>query len=110
MLQQTFQLQNDKCEIAAEYGLMAAILEKYDEAKVAFLRATELCPSDAEQWVSLGDCNLALKDWPGAIAAYERVVELRPDNKPVWERLGDLYQQVGNSTKRAEVLKKLETM
>lgn len=110
MLQQTFQLENDKCEIAAEYGLMAAILQKYDEAKVAFLRATELCPTDAEHWVSLGDCDLALKDWSGAATAYERVVELRPDNKPVWERLGDLYQQLGNSAKRAEVLKKLESM
>lgn len=110
MLQQTFQLQNDKCDIAGEYGLMSAILQKYDEAKVAFLRATELCPGDAEHWISLGDCDLQLKDWSGATAAYERVVELRPDSKAVWERLGDLYQQLGNSAKRAEVLKKLETM
>jgi tetratricopeptide (TPR) repeat protein len=110
MMKQTFELESDRCEIAAEYGLMAAILQDYDEAKVAFLRATELCPDDVDYWVSLGDCDLQLKDWSGAATAYERVVELKPDNKAVWERLGDLYQQLGNTTKRAEVLKKLESM
>jgi tetratricopeptide (TPR) repeat protein len=110
MLQQAFELENDKCDIAADYGLMAAILQKYDDAKVAFLRATELCPGDVEHWVSLGDCDLQLKDWSGAVVAYERVVELNPDNKAVWERLGDLYQQLGNTEKRAEILKKLEKM
>ena len=110
VLQQAFTLRNDKCDLAGEYGLMAAILQRYDEAKAAFSRAAELCPDDPEHWVSLGDCDLQLRDWSGAAAAYERVVELKPDDKEVWERLGDLYQQLGNETRRAEILKKLESM
>jgi len=45
VLQQAFTLRNDKCDLAAEYGLMAAILQRYDEAKAAFSRAAELCPT-----------------------------------------------------------------
>jgi tetratricopeptide (TPR) repeat protein len=110
LLGQAFALDNSNCGIAGEYGLMSAILQKYDEAKVAFSRATEQCPDEVDHWVSLGDCDLQLRDWTGATAAYEKVVELNPDNKAVWERLGDLYQQLGESAKRAEVLKKLESM
>jgi len=109
-LKQAFEVTNDDCGIAAEYGLMAAILQNYEEAKPAFARATELCPDDVDNWVSLGDCNIALQDFEGSAAAYEKVVELDPTSKAVWERLADLYRQLGNSTRRAEILEKLENM
>jgi len=110
LLKQVFEIMNDDCGIAAEYGLMAAILQRYEEAKPAFARASELCPDDVDNWVSLGDCNIALQDFAGAAAAYEKVVELDPTSKAVWERLADLYRELRNPTRRAEILKKLESM
>ena len=109
-LKQAFELSADDAAVASEYGLMAAILQKYEEAKIAFTRATQLAPQEVDYWVSLGDCNLTLRDWPGAAEAYEKVVEFRPDDKAVWERLADLYEASGNRTRRAEVLEKLKTM
>ena len=100
----------DSATVAAEYGLMAAILQKYDEAKVAFVRASELAPEEVDNWTSLGDCNVSLRDWEGAAVAYENVVRIDPERKAVWERLSDLYEATGNTKRRAEVQKKLETM
>ena len=89
---------------------MKAILQKFDEARVGFARAAELQPDVEDYWISLGDCELSLKKWPEAAAAYEKVVVLTPNNKAVWERLGDLYQEIGNKARRAEILKMLEDM
>jgi tetratricopeptide (TPR) repeat protein len=109
-LKKAFELAPDSASIAAEYGLMAAILQKYEEAKVAFLRATQLAPQEVDNWTSLGDCNVSLRSWADAAAAYEHVVELAPDRKLVWERLKDLYEETGNSKRRAEIIQKLDTM
>lgn len=109
-LKQAFEFKNDDADIAAEYGLMAAIRQNYEDARVAFGRACELKPDDADNWISLGDCCLSLHDWTCSAEAYEHVVELQPNNKSVWERLADLYQQLGDETRRAEILQKLDTM
>ena len=109
-LKQAFEFKNDDADIAAEYGLMAAIRQNYEDARVAFGRACELKTDDADNWISLGDCCLSLHDWTCSVEAYEHVVELQPNNKSVWERLADLYQQLGDETRRAEILKKLDTM
>jgi tetratricopeptide (TPR) repeat protein len=110
LLKQAYEIKNDNCGLAAEYGLMAAILQRYDEAKPAFVRATELCPDDVDHWISLGDCNLTLQDFPDAAASYEKVIEFDPNNKAVLERLADLYLELKNPTRRAEIQKKLDSM
>jgi tetratricopeptide (TPR) repeat protein len=110
LLKKAFELAPDSSTVAAEYGLMAAILQKYDEAKLAFVRASELAPEEIDNWTSLGDCNVSLRDWEGAAVAYENVVRLDPERKAVWERLSDLYEATGNTKRRAEIMKKLETM
>ena len=109
-LGQAFEINPDDAGLAAEYALMAAILEKYDEAKVGFARAAELKPGEIDYWISLGDCDLSMKDWAGAAAAYEKVVELDPSKKNVWEQLEALYLELGNKARRAEVQAKLKSM
>ncbi len=110
LLKQAFEANSDDAGIAAEYGLMAAILENYEEASIPFARACELEPDNYDYWISLGDCNLSLHDWAAAAEAYEHVVELQPDNKKVWEQLSDLYLELRNPERRSEILQKLESM
>lgn len=109
-LAQGFEVNQDDADLAAEYGLMLAIRERYADARLAFARAAELDPAEVDYWTSLGDCCLSLHEWQCAADAYEKVVELKPENKAVLEHLADLHQQLGNETRRAEINKKLKSM
>jgi tetratricopeptide (TPR) repeat protein len=109
-LGKAFEFNPDDAGLAAEWALMEAILQNYAAAKIGFARAAELDPGEVDYWISLGDCNLSLKEWAGAAEAYEHVVELQPNKKNVWEQLEALYQQMGNAKRRAEVQAKLKTM
>ncbi|MFH1688283.1 MAG: tetratricopeptide repeat protein [bacterium] len=89
------------------YALVSAITMNFEDAAVAFQKMTELEPENAENFISLGDCNLNLKRFEQAIAAYEKVVELKPNKKEIWQQLADLYHQQNMSAKEAEARKHL---
>jgi tetratricopeptide (TPR) repeat protein len=110
-LQNAFEANQDDADLAAEYGLMLAIRQRFEEAQVPFARACELDPTSHDNWTSLGDCRVSLQDWAGAAEAYEHVVELQPDNKTVWEQLELLYSQGHKNPERlAEVREKLKSL
>ncbi len=102
-----FDLKPDDAFAAEEYGIVEAIRGSYEDAAVAFERATNLAPARAENWTWLGDCYLNLKKFKEAIPAYEKVVELDPAKREIWERLRDLYKETGDKTKAAAAEKKL---
>ena len=93
-----------------EYALISHVNGYLEQAAEAFGKVTVLSPNDADAWMSLGDCHFNLRAWNDAIAAYEQVITLQSTNKEIIERLHDLYQEVGNSAKQAEMTKKLESL
>jgi tetratricopeptide (TPR) repeat protein len=95
---------------AEQYGLVCALLGDYEEATIGFRKLTELEPEQADNWTSLGDCHLSLKQFKDAASAYEKVVELEPDNIKVWEHLKDLYFETKQNAKHAEAEKKLKEL
>jgi len=95
---------------AEQYGLVCALLGDYEEATRGFGKLTELEPQRADNWTSLGDCYLSLKQFKDAASAYEKVVELEPDNIRVWEHLKDLYFETKQNAKHAEAEKKLKEL
>jgi len=95
---------------AEQYGLVCALLGDYEEATIGFSKLTELEPQRADNWTSLGDCRLSLKQFKDAALAYEKVVELEPDNISVWEHLKDLYFETRQNAKHAEAKKKLKEL
>lgn len=95
---------------AEQYGLVCALLGDYEEATIGFRKLTELEPQRADNWTSLGDCHLSLKQFKDAASAYEKVVELEPDNIRVWEHLKDLYFETKQNAKHAEAEKKLKEL
>ncbi len=103
-----YDLKTDDQFAAEEYALVCALRSDYKSAAEAFKRASDLDPKIAENWTSLGDCYLNLKQFKDAIVAYEKVVELEPSNREIWERLRDLYQQEKLPVKQAEADKKLK--
>jgi len=107
---QAFELKQDNLLVCVEYGIVCALLLDNEGAAVAFTRATELDPGDADNWTSLGDAHLNLKDFTKAAQAYEKTVELKPDNKPVWETLKALYLELGNREKMAEADARIKSL
>ncbi len=95
---------------AEQYGIVCALLGDYEEATVGFGKLTELEPNRAENWTSLGDCHLSLKQFEDAVIAYEKAVELEPDDVRVWEHLRDLYIETRQNAKKIESEKKLKEL
>jgi tetratricopeptide (TPR) repeat protein len=95
---------------AEQYGLVCALLGDYEEATIGFKKLTELEPQRVDNWTSLGDCHLSLKQFKEAASAYEKAVELEPDNIRVWEHLIDLYFETKQTAKKAEAEKKLKEL
>lgn len=102
-LKRSFEAQPDNAAAAEEYGVIAAILGNYEEATIPFNKVSVLKPDDITNWTSLGDCHLNLKQYAEAAVAYEKAVAIDDSKTEIWQRLKDLYIELGNKTRRAEV-------
>ncbi len=105
-----FEVNPDDEFIVETYGMVCAIDGKYDKAAVAFKRLSELQPTNVDNWVSLGDVYLSMRQFDSSIVAYEKVVELRPTNVKIWEQLADLYHEMGQSAKEKEAQQKVKSL
>lgn len=109
-LQRSFELQPESLEAAEEFALIAALLQKFELAATGFERVTALDASNTENWTSLGDCYVALKEWQKAADAYEESLKLQPDNKSVMEQLVLLYNELGQKKRASELETKIKNM
>ncbi|WP_373331470.1 tetratricopeptide repeat protein [Salmonirosea aquatica] len=85
----------------AGWNLLGTInqkLRKYEEAEVAYRRATELNPTDVNPWNNLGTLYQDhLGNYAEAEAAYRRAIKLDETDAAPWFGLGTLYQDhLGN--------------
>jgi tetratricopeptide (TPR) repeat protein len=105
---QVFEANPNDTAAAKQYGLMSYLLQDWANTTKAYERVTQLDPSDATGWATLGDCYIYLKRTKDAIAPYEKVIQLEPNNQQVLEQLKLLYTQEGMTAKVAEVEAKLK--
>jgi tetratricopeptide (TPR) repeat protein len=109
-LGKVFELSQDDPDAAEEYGIVAYLNKDWQAAANAFQRVTELKPTVAENWTTLGDCYINLSKLDSAVNAYEHVVELQPNNKKVLETLKDLYHDMNKTKKEKEIADKLKSL
>ncbi|RKX26262.1 MAG: hypothetical protein DRP47_08490 [Candidatus Zixiibacteriota bacterium] len=107
---QAFLLQPDNQSFAEQYSFVSALLEDYESAIEGYEKVGELDPDNAENWTWLGDSYLRLANFEGAIKAYENVVRVKPDEVSIWENLVALYEEIGNTAKKAEAKAKLKEL
>jgi tetratricopeptide (TPR) repeat protein len=102
-----FELKPDDAFAAEQYAVVSALLGDCQEAIRGFAKVAEMEPERTDNWISLGDCHLTLKQFDEAINAYEKAVELDPTDIRIWEHLKDLYYETGRKEKLAEAEKKI---
>lgn len=87
-----FQMAENRELIAAslyhEWGLVLEKFERYEEAKLKFLKAFEMDNEKIETIAHLGLCNVALKNFDEAEPILQKVLESEPENKIVKQALG----------------------
>ena len=105
-----FELKPDDVFAAEEYAIVTAILGKYEEATVPFIRLTELEPMESDYWTYLGDCYIQLQKFPEATSSYEKVVEIEPNNIDILETLVNLYKELKKPAKLKVVQDKLKEL
>ena len=66
---------------------------EFEEAAIAFSRASQLNPEVSWYFHKLGDALLKQEKWPEAINAYRRAIELKADFSWSYHNLGHAYLQ-----------------
>ena len=69
-----------------------------------------LQPEDIEARLFAARVDIALQDYPEAIAGYQRVLQLSPDNEEALVLLGALYSRVGEPAHAVEVLRRATSL
>ncbi len=87
-----------------KYGLLLQeISKKYNEAEKAFLKATEVDPTNDWAWARLGLLyHEKLERYKEAEAAYKKAIEINPKYDWAWALLGLLYHEKLEKYEEAE--------
>lgn len=81
---------------SAAQGKSLAELGKYDEARAAYRRATEIDPGNALAWAGLGAANVLLGQDIEARPCYDKALSLDPENWLAHYNLGVLAAREGD--------------
>ena len=84
--------------------------ERYEKAAEAYLRLTELLPSDADAWKGRGYALFGLEKYGDAVSAFEMALILLPDDKFSLEKLAECFDKLGASEKRTACLIRLSEL
>jgi superkiller protein 3 len=84
------------------YGNALLEMEKYDAARAAFARATDLDPDDLRARAAYGDSYMREKDYRQAREAYQEALGYAPDNPALHVALGNAYSQDNRNAEALE--------
>ncbi len=84
--------------------------ERYEKAAEAYLRLTELLPSDADAWKGRGAALIGLEKYGDAISAFEMSLILLPDDKFSLEKLAECFDKLGAVEKKAACLLRINDL
>jgi tetratricopeptide (TPR) repeat protein len=90
------------------HGYLLEALERWDEAIVAFRRATELSPELDRAWYGLGLVLIRLRRHDEAIAALKRNTELQPMSPYGWYQLARIHADRQQPDEAERIIRHLE--
>jgi superkiller protein 3 len=98
----------DRYNFANHYGLGLSyqLLNRLQDAAVAYLRALQLNPSDAKTNMNLGLVFLSLGDMDNAEKYIRRATDLAPNNAQPWLNLGVVLDARGKLTEAESVYRR----
>ena len=94
----------DFAPIHHRFGDALLRIGEFEEAGVAFERATATAPNYPVGYVGLGEVNLRLNRPNEAIALLERAVRLSPQDKKAKFLLGTAYREIGRDAEARELM------
>ena len=77
-------------------GAAAAQLEQFDQAIIAFQKALEIRPADAQGYNNMGTAYKMQEQFEEAANCYSKALELNPDYAEAYSNLGGVLQKQGN--------------
>lgn len=79
------------------YGILLAETGQHEEAVRVFERSSEITSSSrrGKSLSLLGQSQMALGNYPDAIASFDRSIQFRPDNGPTWRRFATAKSLAG---------------
>ena len=92
-------------ETRENFALVLIKLKRWESAAEQFEAAGKLAPK-AQTFISLGDCQAALKKNVSAIEAYQKATELDPDSAIAHSKLGEMLYRMHESDKARVILER----
>ena len=89
-------------------GYVLELLERWDEALLAFRRASELSPELDRAWYGQGLVLIRLQRFDEAIAALKRNTELQPMSPYGWYQLARVHADRREPDEAAKIIRHLE--
>jgi Flp pilus assembly protein TadD len=96
------QLDRHDAKAHSGYGIALRLLERWDEAAAASIRAIELDPTLSVAYDNLAVTQMAQRDFDSALQLFHEAIRLAPDSATSWNNLGDLLLNRGGEAKQAE--------
>lgn len=81
-----------KAQLYNNLGYILEMTRKRQEAKFAYMHATELDPKLLTPQMNLAFVQQADREYDEAIATYQRILKREPNNAEIWNRLGFVYE------------------
>jgi hypothetical protein len=78
-------------------GVALDLLNRFDDAELAFHEALEMEPGYALAWLNLGCARMNARRFPEAAEAFRAGLALRPDEADAWFRLAHCQRSAGRS-------------
>jgi len=76
-------------------GVSLDLLNRFDEAELAFAEALAMDPTYALAWLNLGCARVNAHRYAGAAEAFQKGLALRPDEADAWIRLAHCQRMLG---------------
>jgi tetratricopeptide (TPR) repeat protein len=89
------------------HGYLLELLERWDEAVIAFTRATELSPKLDRAWYGLGLVLIRLQRFEEAIAALKKNTELQPMSPYGWYQLARVHVDRAEPDEAVKIIRHL---
>lgn len=83
-------------ELYIQKGREEGVIENYDMAEKALIKASELNPDDYKIYLHLGRVSSYKHDFRQALSYADKAIGLRPDKAAAYALKGDAYLELGN--------------
>ena len=92
------------------YAECALILNKFDDAIIAFSALHQLAPNNWEYYFNLANAYFCNKNYQEACSAYQHLTQTHPEELRAWFNLGETYLELGDTQTALACFQKAEPL